>query len=167
MDVTTIFGPNTLRILVTLVTAVFALSVIFVRLKASSRPVTVRKIIIPPLGMATGALMFLYPATRIPFWWGLIAFAAGWLVFSYPLIKTTKFEMRGSEVYVQRSAGFAFILLGLLVLRLILHEFIQEYVSIPQTAGLFFLLAFGMITRWRLYMLKEYHIINPPASQTN
>nr|WP_238996645.1 cytochrome c biogenesis protein CcdC [Paenibacillus pinistramenti] len=148
-------------------TAFIALSVIFVRLKASSRPVTIRKIIIPPVGMATGALMFVYPPTRIPFWWGLIAFAVGWLLFSYPLIKTTKFELKDSEVYVQRSAGFAFILLGLLVLRLLLHEVVQDYVSIPQTAGIFFLLAFGMITRWRLYMLREYYNINPPQAQSN
>ncbi|WP_223068117.1 CcdC family protein [Paenibacillus caui] len=151
--------PATLRIVVTLCTVAFALTVIFVRLKASSRPVTVKKIVMPPIGMATGALMFVYPPTHIPFWWGLAAFAAGWLFFSYPLIRTTKFEVKGGEVFAQRSPGFAFILLGLLAVRLILHEFIQEYVSIPQTGGLFFLLAFGMITRWRLFMLKEYHLI--------
>jgi membrane protein CcdC involved in cytochrome C biogenesis len=165
MDLSTLMTPDTLRILATVVTVLFALTVIFVRLKASSRPVTSKTIIIPPLGMATGALMFVYPPTHIPLLWGLIAFAVGWLIFAYPLIRTTKFEIRDTQVFVQRSAGFVVILLSLLVIRLTLHEFIQQYVTVPQTAGLFFLLAFGTITRWRMHMFKEYHIITAPKSE--
>ena len=167
MDVNKLMTTETLRILVTICTALFAVTVILVRLKASNRPVTIKKIVIPPLGMATGALMFLYPPTHFPFWWGCIAFAVGWLLFSYPLIRTTKFEEREREIFVQRSPGFAVILLGLLVVRLVLHEVIEQYVTIPQTGGLFFLLAFGTITRWRLYMLKEYQVITTPATEAN
>ncbi|AWB43210.1 hypothetical protein DCC85_02485 [Paenibacillus sp. CAA11] len=159
-------NPSYLQIFATLGTVVLALLVIFVRLKASHRPVTVKKIIMPPVGMSTGLLMFVYPPTHFPFWWGIIAFAVGWLIFSYPLIRSTKFEISGEQVFVQRSQGFAFILLGLLAIRLILHEFIQKYVSIPQTGGLFFLLAFGMILRWRLYMLKEYHLVVGTNAET-
>jgi len=31
-------------------------------------PVSVKKIVVPPMGMATGFAMFLMPAFRVPFW---------------------------------------------------------------------------------------------------
>ncbi|WP_193556428.1 CcdC family protein [Paenibacillus lutimineralis] len=152
-------SPFYMRIIATAVMILMAVSVIIVRLKASNRPVTIKKIIIPPLGMATGFAMFVEPQMRISVLYGVIAFAAGWLLFSYPLIRTTHFEMKGGQVFAKRSSGFAFILIGLLVIRLALHEVIEQYVSILQTGSLFFILAFGMIVRWRLYMLKKYRAI--------
>lgn len=153
--------------IVTIGAALMAVSVLIVRLKASRKPVTVKKIIIPPLGMATGFAMFIAPEMHIPLLWALIAFVVGWLLFSYPLIKTTHFEIVGEEVFAKRSPGFAFILIGLLVLRLALHEVVEQYISVLQTGSVFFLLAFGMILRWRLFMLKEYRAItgltNPPT----
>ncbi|MMZ69234.1 hypothetical protein D1872_320290 [compost metagenome] len=86
----------------------------------------------------------------------MIALLVGWFIFSYPLIRSTKFERINGEIFATRSRSFVFILLGLLAVRLILHEVIQRYVTIPQTGGLFFLLAFGMIVRWRVYMYKHY-----------
>lgn len=148
-----------LRVIATLVMVVMASSVIFIRLKASRRPVTIKKIIMPPIGMSTGALMFVVPEFHIPVLWGLIAFLAGWFLFSYPLIRTTHFEVIHHEVYAQRSPGFAFILIGLLAFRLVLHEVIEQYISVLQTGSLFFLLAFGMIINWRLFMLKKYREI--------
>ncbi|WP_435923728.1 CcdC family protein [Paenibacillus sp. DYY-L-2] len=152
---------------VTIGAALMAISVLVIRLKASRKPVTLKKIIIPPFGMATGFAMFIAPEMHIPWTWALISFAAGWLLFSFPLIKTTKFEIVGDEVFAKRSPGFAFILIGLLVLRLALHEVVEQYISVLQTGSVFFLLAFGMILRWRLFMLKEYRAItgikNPPA----
>ena len=100
--------------------------------------------------------MFVVPETHFPLWWALIAFLVGWFIFSYPLIRSTRFEKVNEEIFATRSRSFAFILLGLLAVRLILHEVIQQYVTIPQTGGLFFLLAFGMIVRWRVYMYKHY-----------
>nr|WP_229520935.1 cytochrome c biogenesis protein CcdC [Paenibacillus sp. GM2] len=152
-------SPFYMRIIATAVMILMAVSVIIVRLKASNRPVTIKKIIIPPLGMATGFAMFVEPQMRIPVLYGVIAFAAGWLLFSYPLIRTTHFEMKDGQVFAKRSSGFAFILIGLLVIRLALHEVIEQYVSILQTGSLFFILAFGMIVRWRLYMLKKYRAV--------
>lgn len=158
-------NPTFMQIAATFGTAIMALLVIFVRIKSSHRAVTVKKIIMPPVGMSTGLLMFVYPPTHFPLWWGLIAFACGWILFSYPLVRSTKFEVKDGQVFAQRSQGFAFILLGLLAIRLILHEFIQQYVTIPQTGGIFFLLAFGMILRWRLFMLKEYNVITAPNTE--
>ncbi|GIO32356.1 CcdC family protein [Paenibacillus albilobatus] len=136
-----------------------ALLVIFVRLRASNRPVTIKKIIIPPLGMATGFLMFVAPQVRVPWLWALAAFLVGWFLFSYPLIRSTKFEVSEGQVFARRSKSFVVILFALLIVRTVLHQVIDEYVSIPQSGALFFLLAFGMILRWRVFMLKQYRSI--------
>ncbi|WP_379128082.1 CcdC family protein [Paenibacillus sp. sgz500958] len=152
-------NPTFLHIGSTLGAAFMALMVIIIRLKASERPVTLRKIWIPPLGMSTGFAMFVAPEVRFPLWWGPVAFLVGWFIFAYPLISSTKFEHRDGQIYAQRSKSFAFILLGLLVVRSLLHEFINRYVSIPQSGGLFFILAFGMILHWRLFMYKRYNLL--------
>ena len=151
--------PSYLQIGFTIFTIVMALSVIFIRMKSSNRPVTVKKIIIPPLGMSTGLLMFVAPITHIPWLWGILAFAAGWFLFSYPLIRSTHFQSNEGQIYAKRSRSFMYVLLGMLAIRLALHQVVEHYVSIPQTGALFFLLAFGMIIRWRIYMLKEYQNI--------
>ena len=41
-------------------------------------------------------------------------------------------------------------------LRIALHEWVGRYVSPTQTAALFYLLAFGMIARWRAGMYVAY-----------
>ncbi|WP_019913962.1 CcdC family protein [Paenibacillus sp. HW567] len=156
------FNPSFLHIGSTVGAIFMALMVIFIRLKASARPVTIRKIWIPPLGMSTGFAMFVVPEVRFPWWWAAAAFLVGWFIFAYPLMRSTKFEERNGLIYAQRSKSFAFILLGLLLIRTVLHEFINQYVTIPQSGGLFFILAFGMIVHWRLFMYKRYTLMAPP-----
>lgn len=158
-------NPSLLHIGSTLGAVFMALMVIFIRLKASERPVTLRKIWIPPLGMSTGFAMFVVPEVRFPWWWAALAFIAGWFIFAYPLIRSTKFEERNGLIYAQRSKSFAFILLGLLLVRTVLHEFINRYVSVPQSGGLFFILAFGMILHWRVFMYKRYTLMSPPQER--
>lgn len=134
-----------------------ALLTIFIRLKASSSPVTIKKIIIPPLGMSTGFLMFIAPITHMPLWWAVVSFLIGWFLFSYPLIRSTHFKIIEGQVFAERSKSFIVILFALLAVRMLLHQVIEQYVSIGQTGALFFLLAFGMIVRWRVFMYKEYN----------
>ncbi|WP_040948509.1 CcdC family protein [Gorillibacterium massiliense] len=135
---------------------VFALGVIAIRLKAAKKPTNARKILIPPLGMSTGFLMFVYPPMRIPLLWGLGAFLAGAVFFAYPLIRTSKFTISHGQIYLQRSKAFIVILLTLLVVRVALHGYVEEFVSLQQTAGLFFSLAFGMLLPWRVAMYMGY-----------
>jgi membrane protein CcdC involved in cytochrome C biogenesis len=152
-------SPSFLQLGSTLGAAVIALLVIFIRLKASSTPVTIKKIIMPPLGMSTGFFMFVAPFTHIPLWWAVISLVIGWFLFSYPLIRSTHFKIVDGQVYAERSRSFIFILLGMLAVRMLLHTIIEQYISIPQTGALFFILAFGMIVRWRIFMYKEYKLI--------
>ncbi|MWC27362.1 DUF1453 family protein [Paenibacillus sp. MMS18-CY102] len=131
-------------------------AVIMVRMRASKQPTTLRKIIMPPLGMSTGFLMFISPLTRVPFPWALVALAAGMLLFAPPLIVTSNFERVGDQVFLRRSRLFVYIIIGLFIARIALHDVVEHYVSVPQTGALFFLLAFGMLVPWRLAMMQRY-----------
>jgi len=139
-----------------LVSLLVGTAIIVLRLRASNRPTTLRKIAIPPLAMSSGFLMFLEPSARVPWLWALGAFAAGALIFAYPLIRTSKLERIGENIVLKRSKTFIILLLAIFLIRLLLHDVIEAYVSIPQTAGLFFILAFGMILVWRLAMLRKF-----------
>lgn len=132
-----------------------ALIVIRVRIKASERPTSLRKILIPPLGMATGYSMFFIPEMRIPMDFAIGAIAAG-LVLSYPLIATSHFEVKDDEIYLKRSKSFIFILLGLLAVRLALHNVVEQYITLPQTGAVFFVLAFFMLLPWRIAMMQRF-----------
>jgi len=139
-----------------LFSALAGLSLIIIRLRAAKRPTTLKKIVIPPLGMATGFIMFAVPVTHIPWLWGLSAFGTGMLLFSFPLIVTTSMEKVDSNIFVRRSKAFIAIMLVLFLLRLMLHSVVEQYMSIPQTGAIFYLLAFGMIVPWRLAMVGDY-----------
>ncbi|ARI77410.1 CcdC family protein [Halobacillus mangrovi] len=139
----------------TIVAAGMATAMIFVRLRAAKRPASVKKIILPPLFMSTGALMFVFPVFRVEWTQVLEALVVGAL-FSVFLIRTSKLEVREGDIYLKPSKAFIFILFGLLVLRIVLKLVIGQTVSFGETSGMFFLLAFGMILTWRLAMLKQY-----------
>ena len=62
-----------------------AVAVMAWRVSETRRPVSLKKIVIPPMGMATGFCMFLVPMFRVPLTWGLAAFATGALALAYPL----------------------------------------------------------------------------------
>lgn len=136
--------------------ALAGLCLIIIRVRAVKRPTTLKKIVIPPLGMATGFIMFAAPVTHIPWLWGLSAFGTGLLLFAFPLIVTTRMERVDSDIFVRRSKAFIAIMAVLFLLRLLLHSVAEQYMTIPQTGALFYLLAFGMIVPWRLAMLGDY-----------
>jgi len=147
-----------------------AAAVIAWRLRETRRPVTARKIVIPPLGMSTGLSMFAYPPTRIPLVWGITAFAIGALFLSYPLVKSSRLTRKGNEIVLVRSKAFLWILLGLVAVRLLLRSYVERLVNPLQTGSLFFLLAFGMVVVWRVSMFREYRALlgapmEPPLTQ--
>ncbi len=134
-------------------------AVLIWRVRETRTPVTARKIVIPPLGMSTGFGMFLVPEMRVPLTWAIVAFLFGAIVLSWPLARTSSLERQGDVVMMRRSNGFLLILLGLLALRLILHEYVGNLLPPRQTAAIFFVLAFGMILRWRVWMYLRYRAI--------
>ena len=132
------------------------LAVLAWRVRESRRPVSLGSLIIPPLGMSTGFSMFAMPAFRIPWTWGLAAFVLGAFVFAYPLVSSPQLTIEDGLIMMRRSRWFLVVILGLAAVRLGLREYVSSIISVQQTAGLFFVLAFGMIVRWRTTLLMEY-----------
>ncbi|MDQ0178511.1 CcdC family protein [Bacillus chungangensis] len=128
---------------------------LFVRMKAAKKPASAKKIILPPIFMSTGALMFLFEPFRVAPMQVLEAVAVG-MLFSIFLIKTSKFEIRDNEIYLKRSKSFAFILIGLLILRIILKLILSSTIEVGELGGMFWILAFGMIVPWRVAMYIQY-----------
>ena len=145
--------PPTLLVIASLLGAA---AVIAWRFHETATPVSTRKIVIPPLGMSTGFSMFAAPAARIPWTWAAVAFIAGALVLSYPLSRTSTLTREGSVILMKRSKAFLWILLGLVAVRFALRAYVEQYITPIQTGALFFVLAFGMILRWRASMLLQY-----------
>jgi membrane protein CcdC involved in cytochrome C biogenesis len=129
--------------------------VIFIRMKAQKKPVSSKKIILPPLFMSTGALMFLFPVFRVTFGEFLEAITVG-MIFSILLIKTSKFEIRDNDIYLKRSKAFAFILIGLLLIRILAKSILSASIDYGELSGMFWILAFGMIVPWRITMYLQY-----------
>jgi membrane protein CcdC involved in cytochrome C biogenesis len=142
-----------------------ALAVLAWRLHESRRPVSLRGLIIPPLGMSTGFSMFAVQAFRVPWTWGLSAFVLGAALLAQPVIHTSRLTREGDVVMMRRSPWFIVIILVLAALRLALREYVGTLISPQQTAGLFFILAFGMIVRWRSSLFFQYQRLtgNRPA----
>ncbi len=139
----------------TILAAGMATGMIFIRLRAAKRPASIKKIVLPPIFMSTGAFMFLLPEFRVA--WSQVAEAlVVGIIFSIFLIRTSRFEMRDGQIYLKPSKGFVFILAGLLVIRIILKIVIGMNETLGETSGMFFLLAFGMIVSWRIAMLKQF-----------
>ena len=126
------------------------------RIRETQRPVSAVSIVAPPLAMSTGFLMFLRPEFRMPWPWAAGAFATGAMVLAYPLLRTSRLAREGETIVMRRSRAFLLILLGLVVVRLALRDYVGQILPLPQTAAVFFVLAFGMIVRWRTWMLTEY-----------
>ena len=133
-----------------------ALAVLAWRIHESRRAVSIKSLVIPPLGMSTGFSMFAVPAFRIPWTWGVGAFVIGAAVFAYPLVSRPQLTREGDRVMMRRPKWFIVVLLALAAMRLALREYVSAIISVQQTAGLFFVLAFGMIVRWRAQLLVEY-----------
>lgn len=151
--------------------ACMAMIALFIRMKAIKKPASIKKIILPPFFMSTGMLMFVYePARLVPL--QIIEALTVGIIFSFLLMRTTSFEVRNSDIYMKRSKAFAFILIGLLIARVIFKLIIGDAIEVAELGGMFYLLAFGMIIPWRIYMLirfkeieKRHHAsIDEPAS---
>ncbi|TFE02908.1 CcdC family protein [Jeotgalibacillus salarius] len=141
------------------IAAVFmGVAVFIIRLKAAKKPVTAKKIFLPPIFMSTGAFMFLFPYFRVTPLEALEALVVGAL-FSIVLIKTSSFEQKEDGIYLKASRAFPFILIGLLVLRIIMKLALSTTLELGTLSGMFWILAFGMIVPWRSAMLIQFRKI--------
>jgi membrane protein CcdC involved in cytochrome C biogenesis len=154
-----------------LITAVVSLiglaGVLAWRIREGRSAVTLRKIVMPPLGMATGFCMFIVPAFRVPWTWGLGAFFIGAVIFAYPLLLTSDLHLQNGVIMMKRSSAFFAVIIVLAVARYLARGFFDRFLTLEQTGALFYLLAFGMILRWRLKFLLAYRALtSSPAFTT-
>jgi membrane protein CcdC involved in cytochrome C biogenesis len=142
-------------VLSTVGAAFMAIGVLFVRLKAAKKPTSLKKIVLPPIFMTSGAMMYLFPKFWLTPMEILEAVVVG-MFFSIFLIKTSKFEIQGNDIYLKRSKAFVFILIGLLIIRIAMKSFLSSTIDLGQLSGMFFLLAYSMIVPWRVAMYMDY-----------
>ncbi|EEL51843.1 MULTISPECIES: CcdC family protein [Bacillus cereus group] len=144
-----------LAVLSSIIALCMAVGMMFLRLKSAKKPVTLKKIILPPIFMSTGASMYFLPEFRLTTPEILEAVIVG-LFFSIFLIKTSKFEIRGKDIYLIPSKAFIVILVGLLVVRIAFKSYLSQSIDLGQLSGMFFLLAFAMIVSWRIGMYRSF-----------
>jgi membrane protein CcdC involved in cytochrome C biogenesis len=152
----------------TVITAVVSLvglaGVLAWRVREGRSAVTLKKIVMPPVGMATGFCMFFVPQCRIPFLWGLGAFLVGAIVLAFPLLLTSDLHLQNGVIMMKRSSAFFSVIIVLAVVRYLARGYFDRFLSLEQTGSLFYLLAFGMIVRWRLKLVLAYRALTSGAS---
>lgn len=132
------------------------------RVREGRTAVTAKKILIPPFGMATGFSMFAVPMFRVPWAWALTAFLIGAVVLAYPLLRTSSLERCGNVIMMKRSGAFFSVVIALAVIRYVARGYFDSWLSMEQSGGLFFILAFGMILRWRMNMYLKFRALTQP-----
>ncbi len=146
-----------------LITAVVSLiglaGVLAWRVREGRSAVTLKKIVMPPLGMATGFCMFIVPTFRVPLLWGLGAFLIGAIVLAYPLLLTSDLHRQNGVIMMKRSSAFFAVIIVLAIVRYLARGFFDRFLTLEQTGALFYLLAFGMILRWRAKLYFAYRTL--------
>ncbi|CAD2076410.1 CcdC family protein [Phocicoccus pinnipedialis] len=146
---------DTLFIILSIGAIFMGIGVIIWRNKETKTPLYLKKIIIPPIMMSTGALMFVFPYFRLDGAMIIESIVVG-AIFSLLLLITTKYEARGDELFVKPSKLFPVILIGLLIIRTVMKQVLSVNTTPGEIGGMFFLLAFTMIVIWRISMLRHY-----------
>ena len=134
------------------------------RVREGRSAVTLTKIVMPPIGMATGFCMFIVPAFRVPWTWGLGAFFIGAVIFAYPLLLTSDLHLQNGVIMMKRSSAFFAVIIVLAVARYLARGFFDRFLTLEQTGALFYLLAFGMILRWRLKLLLAWRTLTTSST---
>ncbi|WP_316568596.1 cytochrome c biogenesis protein CcdC [Neobacillus sp. YIM B06451] len=142
-----------------------AMLAMFVRMKAAKKPASIKKIILPPVFMSSGALMYIVPQFRLTPLEIAEAVIVG-MLFSILLIKTSAFEIKGNDIYLKRSKAFFIILIGLLVVRTVLKAILSTTIDFGEVSGMFFLLAFSMIVPWRIAMYRDFKKLQTKLNNT-
>ncbi len=94
------------------------------RIREGRTAVTMRKIVIPPLGMSTGFCMFIVPVFRVPWMWALIAFLAGAILLAWPLVATSRLIRDGDAIMMHRSGAFFAVIVALALIRFLARSYL-------------------------------------------
>jgi membrane protein CcdC involved in cytochrome C biogenesis len=134
------------------------------RFREGRSAVTARKLLIPPMGMATGFCMFFVPVFRFPLTWAIGAFLIGAILLAWPLLATSSLRREGDTIMMKRSGAFFAVIIVLAAIRYFARVYFDSILTLEQTGGLFFVLAFGMILRWRLSLYLSYRSLTSESA---
>jgi membrane protein CcdC involved in cytochrome C biogenesis len=137
------------------------------RVREGRTAVTARKLLIPPMGMATGFCMFFVPLFRFPLTWAIGAFLTGAILLAWPLLATSGLRREGNVIMMKRSGAFFAVIVVLAAIRYFARAYFDAYLTLEQTGGLFFVLAFGMILRWRASLYFTYRALTSSEPPLN
>jgi membrane protein CcdC involved in cytochrome C biogenesis len=68
---------------------------------------------------------------------------------------------------MKRSSAFLIVLLALAAIRFLARGYFDTILTAQQTAGMFFILAFGMIVIWRGKMLMDFRKLTAARLETS
>jgi membrane protein CcdC involved in cytochrome C biogenesis len=74
-------------------------------------------------------------------------------------MRTSRLVRDGETIMAQRSHAFFAVVIVLAGIRVAARGYLDTVLTVQQTAGLFFILAFGMILRWRTSMFLQYRAL--------
>src|ERR1035441_8691460 len=116
------------------ITAVVSLiglcGVLLWRVREGRTAVTARKLLIPPMGMATGFCMFFVPAFRFPLTWAIGAFLTGAVVLAWPLLATSSLRREGNAIMMKRSGAFFAVIVVLAAVRYFARGYFDSILKI-------------------------------------
>jgi membrane protein CcdC involved in cytochrome C biogenesis len=119
------------------------------------------------MGMATGFCMFFVPAFRFPLTWALGAFLVGAILLAWPLLATSSLRREGDAIMMKRSGTFFAVIIVLAIVRYAARGYFDSILTLEQTGALFFVLAFGMILRWRASLYFTYRALTSSEPPLN
>src|SRR5690625_6745939 len=130
---------NVIIVFTTLFALVMITFIVIMRIKSANNPTSKLKIILPPLFMSTGALMFIFPYFQLSWKQVVEALSIG-VLFSIFLIYTSKLEVRNQDIYLVQSRTFIYILFGLIIIRTIVKLIIVGKILIVHKGDILFVL---------------------------
>lgn len=99
--------------------------------------------------------MYIFPYFRLTWEHLWITVLIG-VICSTILIKTSKFEVIGKDIFLKPSKAFAIVLVGLLVFRTAAKIYLGGTFHLGELGGIFYMLAYSMLLPWRLAMLVQF-----------
>ncbi len=137
-----------------------------IRIKTAKKPVTAQKIVLPPLMMSTGALMYIFPPFRLSLEQIAEAVCVG-ILFSLFLIKSSKLEIRDNEIFLKKSNIFFYVFGALIIVRMTAKFAFSRTLDPGELGGMFWLLAFSMILPWRLMLYRKFRRLRLELQKTS
>ncbi|TVY10250.1 cytochrome c biogenesis protein CcdC [Paenibacillus cremeus] len=136
--------------------------VLWRRLRATNKPVKGNgyRMLLPLVFMWFGMVGLLNPQLHLTVKEVVLSFLCG-LVLSIPMILTTNYEVRDDgHIYPKKSIAFVIALVGLLILRLALREYLQG-LDPAELGMLFYFIAIGYVMPWRLVSYLKFRKLLP------